>query len=424
MIENRLLSLLSLLLLLGITFSVSAPANNDLLETVGGIEDTKIVKTDFSGNGETQMQFRYLKIPPRVKTSRPSPTVVLLSGGPMPTLQNAAQRIREFPEGSPLIFLDYRGFGANQLMNQKNFQGKEEQFFNSDLMAQDVLAVLRQELITDFILVGQSFGAIVATKVASISPLSPAAVILEGTPHTSFARAEVEAAVAAFNDSLISNMPEQTRKHLRTLLPLEFSQEHWLRLLDEMAVSGPATFSQKVSEIFEIHFNGTDHEKGLLKKQLRPQATFTTPNLTSQILLSEIYQQIHDIQWVDDHFEVWESIDASEQFSSPPFHSGKYKITSPVYYLQGDSDLRTPELSARKHFAQQTTSPLRQFIQLPGSGHKITSHLKPDTLQAFWKAVLSRSFVPHHVFPESNMVNKTPNSCDQLLAVIKKQKKP
>jgi len=295
-----------------------------------------------------------------------STTVIVLPGGPGDTLLNPAVHspTEAFPYGAVptslnIIYTEPRGLGCNQLA-QGDFPFDA---FKTSYIASDILEIIKDRKLDNYILYGASFGTVVATYVASQADAAgvpaPKAVVLEGT----FGRGvpgKFDEYIGGFSQewekTKLQLSPQLAAAFTKDPLPLGFAANVWgSYIFWQLITYGPGMI--KYSPL--VHANETPPNPAL-------KSALTTYAVLAQLPVSERITRIFQTIGCQELFGAWKpdvilkdgklfgsGEDICTGFTYLPYDSAKLNITSPIFYFQGPDDPATPLTSARYHFENQ-----------------------------------------------------------------------
>lgn len=335
------------------------------------------VRKDHSDDKSEMTRIWYEYIPANQPTEK---TIVFIPGGPGATSIGS----NFLPNDYNRIQIDLRGVGCN-FGTALDFP---ETTMTSAQAAIDVALIISKEELKTYIIHGHSYGTLLATHLGSIlnkfTQIQPTAIILEGTMYGAYKdwseyiqqRLDVlnreisnelrshlselmgkDQNVATFIGTIISNSysddgPEETQKIFSKLmsirdqneLKLEFPQDYkmWMTVVNGTTASKPSKTSYVLNAI-----SCKETTAGLNENRFSPIFDGKTLKV---VAIKAGYEPCID-------------------YKHEPYDPGRYQITAPIYYFQGDRDAATPIQGAMKHYLSQKENRKKVFVQLQGRGH-------------------------------------------------------
>ncbi|MBL8943832.1 MAG: alpha/beta fold hydrolase [Myxococcales bacterium] len=317
------------------------------------------------------------------------PTIVHIPGGP------GLGSIGHLPEGIPddvdVVLTDPRGVGCNA-----DGSPHEAAFYGTEKFSTDVLAIIEDLRLDDYVIYGHSYGTVLSTVVAArtteagVQP--PRLVVLEGTLGHAMASDDVayRELWPKVRDAL---PPDVQAKLMADPLPLgkapgvwgetittvlsQYSPEVLLTLLGSLADGGDTT---------EL--------EGLMT------AITGGPPMWEDEVMMGLFQPVACNEIAEDSWfafelqggevvptrNVCEAIDLGE-----PYDAGDWPIPAPIVYVQGDLDPATVYSGARAHFDSQTATD-RTFVTVSGVGHTpLQWRIAGGCGASMWTAILAGS---------------------------------
>lgn len=311
-----------------------------------------------------------------------APTVVVIPGGPGQTLlehnPSEAYPLGVVPPSDfNIVYTEPRGAGCNQLsVDDFPVQG-----LTTDEVALDIVAVVADLKLTNYIIYGASFGTVAATKVAYFIHKqklpAPKAVVLEGTLGKAFP--------GGFKEYFAGYQVEWDR--VKTLLPAMIVQ----------SLSDPNLLLGYDANVWGLHIfqrlipGDIPHYGHFLQYDLWPVAQNDAAGIQR---LKTILDGIKtNLPYYSVKTNIFKALGCQELFGSwgkyiflqngelaysedvcggfkydNQYDSKNWQISVPIIYFQGPFDPATPIASARYHFENQTSSK-RLFVAVDKAAH-------------------------------------------------------
>jgi pimeloyl-ACP methyl ester carboxylesterase len=314
------------------------------------------------------------------------PTVIHVPGGPgVPSIGTALG----LPEGVDVVLTDPRGVGCNAAEAPR-----EASFYSTDRFASDVLAIVRDLELEDYVVYGHSYGTVLGTVVASRAEdeglPAPRLVVLEGVLGPA-----VETDDAAYRtlwpivrdalppdvrDELLADPPPLGRSRgvwgeTITGVLSQYSPDVLFALLMTLADGGD---TQELESLLDAIGGGTPlWEDPVMMGLFRPVAC----------------NEVAEHSWFGFELrdgEVRPTVDACDEIDlSRPYDPADWPIAAPIVYVQGDADPATPITGARAHFDAHADT-TRTFVTVHGVGHvPLQWRIAEACGASVWKAILA-----------------------------------
>ena len=276
------------------------------------------------------------------------------------------------PEGLPanvdLVLTDPRGVGCNAAAAPH-----DASFYSTEQFSADVLAIVEDLELQDYVIYGHSYGTVlgtvVASRVAEAGLPQPRLVVLEGTlGHAvdSDDRAYRElwplvrdALPLDVQDRLLAEPPPLGYSRMVwgetiTTVLSQYSPDVLFALLMTLSEGGDTTELEGFLSLIE----------GL-------------PPMWEDEVLMGLFQPVACNEIAEDSWfgfelqggEVVPTVDACDTIDvGEPYAAADWPIDAPILYVQGDRDPATPFDGARSHFEAQAATD-RRFVTVHGVGH-------------------------------------------------------
>lgn len=400
----------SLLFLFGFVLSIEASADGTCTATAGSRTEICSVEIEYSGQ---RRMYQY-----EIRRPQPgNPTVIEIPGGPGQGYMGQMDSVAAgavIPPNFGIISIDPRGVGKNDY--GADLQGGN---YTSDYGVSDIIAVIKKEHLNNYLIHGQSYGTLVATKLASkISGddgiLKPRGIVLSGVVNKYFEdqlagyNLQIQRALTGFDTHEL----EIITSGLRTI-----KEDIFLR--NENAFAGAITnalvfnieannsmfgdFAPNFKKFLRMLAAGKVDKNNVLYSQF---SEFAKISATKKFNFSEVKREntmaevIKCTEMSKLGFEADISFDLDRlQFIllnadcakkgylvTSPYNSIDYQIKeTPVYYFQGSIDPATQASEAKAHYRNQQNTD-KVYVELAGYSH--TNLLGLSNCQAgLWTAL-------------------------------------
>lgn len=324
-----------------------------------------------------------------------APTIIFIPGGPGQTSTDAALGV---PSGMSLIRTDPRGVGCNQS------EALTDADLSSEEIAKDILAIVRDQHLTRYILHGVSYGTVVATIAAALAQSEktppPMAVVLEGTIGRAFQAGEYDKGYIARWQKLRTQIPERLLADLsQTEMPLGISSRQMASWISALTIFGEVPMGDdyglfQLKRLDGLHENPDDSDN--LRRQIDK---ITAPpsearlRLYKNVTCHELVPDMHDVVY-DFDFKNGELVDSGLRLCDGksldrPFDSANYQVPAPIYYFSGLQDPATPPFQARYHFENQKSARYqRTLVTITNGGHQALSNTLGDCVTPVWRSIV------------------------------------
>lgn len=390
--SQHILSLSHIGALLLTLFSISAMASSHCKPTAKNTEICS-VRVSFAGQDRS---YQY-----EIRAAAPGkPTIIEIPGGPGQGYigkMDEATSAGIVPKDYGVITIDPRGVGANDYGTDA--MGGN---YSSDLEVSDILAVIKKEHLQNYMIHGQSYGTIVATKLGSLLSQNeqiqqPRAIVLSGIVNSAFDdqlkeyNRQLERIVGSFTFNEKSRL-QQAMEQLLTV-PFKGDQSAFSAALmngllfnieDEHSSFGPNTpnlkkflkmlSSGKVDSndpIYQLMLGYAQQYAGKTSdfSAVKRRNTMAEEiKCTEMSVLGEEARVSFDLQAFQLKLENADCEKKGYRLSKP-YESRKYQIVGiPLYYFQGTIDPATPATEAKKHYGFQSSTE-KIYVAISGYSH-------------------------------------------------------
>jgi pimeloyl-ACP methyl ester carboxylesterase len=318
----------------------------------------------------------------RTMPSPGQPTVIFLPGGPGQTsITNGLDTLKKYN----VIYTDPRGVGCNQ----NEFESWSDDFYDSRYLASDILSIIENEKLIDYVIYGQSYGTLLATIIASKIEQThtiprPQLLFLEGIMGRASQGDEWEIEYSKQWNNLKTRLPLDIQQKINAdAWPIKLTPEGLGEGISGFLSLGKGMIDALLIGLFTTQ-NPTELE-GIAKlfqhkpSEIPPSFLKLHRNIScrefsnSQSRPNEPRQLLHG-QLIAGKKTYCDGIAYSRQFDA-----GKWPTTVPLYYFVGENDPNTPVWQAEYHFNHQPLSPKNLIVVQDGAGHApLTVNLSMD----------------------------------------------
>jgi pimeloyl-ACP methyl ester carboxylesterase len=267
-----------------------------------------------------------------------------------------------------LILTDPRGVGCNA-----HGAPHETDFYGTDRFASDVLAIVADLELQDYVLYGHSYGTVLATVVASRATSEglppPRLVVLEGIVGPA-----IENDDAAYRElwgRVRDALPEAVQSQLLAETPpLGFSRLQWGEFITAiLSQTSPQT-------LFDLLMGLDEGQDPSDLRQTVDELTSGPHSWENEEVMSLFRpvacEEIAENSWFGFELvegEVVPTVNACDAIDLvTPYDPADWPIDAPIVYVEGDRDPATTPQGAHAHFDAQPQTD-RTFISVRGIGH-------------------------------------------------------
>lgn len=368
---------------------------------------TILVPLDHSGElSARQLTYGYQLIENTAKESKPK-TLIYLTGGPGAGMIGNYGIVlfdKILSLGFNLILIDPRGVACNGLDQGEVPDG----VISTEQTALDIIEVIKSEKLTNYIIMGQSYGTMLGTvltsKINERSELAqPELLILEGTFGRSLSSGleYLENMVQVFKEEMPKHFPKVKEVFFsgqEKELPFGLPLTYWINTLMTYPTSGSKSFLEVYPEVVDFleGYPETLNDKDLelyFKSDFEDYSTFSG---SEDILLEEDVQETIEMDYVyysimckemspqDPNLgefameggellvRINKNADVCKafEFSKQPYDASNYPLKTKTLYFQGISDGQTP-LYYLEHHYDANTAPEKTVVKVSGGGHGV-----------------------------------------------------
>ncbi|MEM6296470.1 MAG: alpha/beta hydrolase [Myxococcota bacterium] len=324
-------------------------------------------------------------------TDPSAPVVVRIPGGPGQSSSQTDRNAAELPAGATMLFTDPRGVGCNVMEGELD----DDTFYDSVAFAQDILAALRNEGITDWVLYGTSYGTALGTITASMAEaegIPPRVVVLEGTLGRTFLGEEELRGTTQEWAKIMEAVSPAVREEFATESPFGLDGAAWGVAMNTFMAMGsfpgvPDAPAQYLGLLDDPDSSGEVLD--LVRSFAVPQPQEPgSERLFASVGCREIADTVYTPYVLVEGELVPESALCEDTELDRPYDAADWPLSMPIIYLQGSADTRTPMFQALAHVERQPGA-RRYFIELDGTGHNPLSLALVSCAPDFWEAVFA-----------------------------------
>jgi pimeloyl-ACP methyl ester carboxylesterase len=300
-------------------------------------------------------------------TASPTTTVIVLPGGPGATTitPNLPSRYLGMPARWNAILTDPRGAGCNV--------GPPSSTFSTDTLARDILTIIKQVQITDYIIFGASYGTEEATVLATLieadpSVARPRAIVLEGTiGHAWNGYEEYFQGFINQWERLKRSVlqPSTVAQFAGPTYPLGLSSSDWaLIIASQLAVGDTPGSGQSLRALLEPM--NEPAIRGTLAA-VRAAAAQTAP-LILTINCGELTGNLRPGDLSGNRLVLGSTNLCPGGFTNR-YDSASFQTSVPIYYFQGQDDPIVGSAQSMYHFLTHGGS-RRSYVTIGNAGHE------------------------------------------------------
>ena len=326
-------------------------------------------------------QFRY-----RAPASSDQPTLIFLPGGPgQASIGTPSESF--VPAGFGLVQTDPRGVGCNELADV----GEPLAFYQTDELAADVVAIVAELGLDNYVLYGVSYGTVLATvtvhRLESSGLPPPRAVILEGVVGRAFATEFVAQGMIDQWDAIYPALPADALAVLAEPAPLGLTAHDWGEYIaSRLPLGRGPEGSLLANELYllseaAVPLTGMtlEENRAAIAEAVR-QAANADPvdaaglRLFRYVACREITTEA-TTDGLDVVLEAGRLVPAPGQGSmctdlslTTPFDVRRFPSSTKTFYITGERDPNTPAWQGDYHMANHITAE-RTMLFVPDAGH-------------------------------------------------------
>lgn len=339
-----------------------------------------------------------------------SVTIIYLPGGPAATLGDHAV-IDRLPKEYNRIQLDYRGLGCS------NKEDVPAAAINSHNMALDLLTLVKELEIKNYVIYGASFGTVIGTKATSIAEkidfISPISLVLDGVVGGTYGDDHSVESGFVRNWKVVYDLyPKELQEKMAVRDPFGIPDEKWAGFIHSSLYAGlhleekEGEEAGQYEENFPLyHFpmalasDDVDQKtKNMIVKALSNQSDDDEDSLESgkldgfttvYMVCSELYETYYDTEFKNGKLIVGDN-DTCKFFSfTDPYIPLAWPTEkTPIYYFHGQLDPITTEWHLQNHM-ELRISPIEATI-LELGGHGVTARYlyPPKCSEPMWRSIV------------------------------------
>ncbi len=376
-----------------ISFSINISANESLSSLCSEENHintiTRPISTTNMNLGTFEYKYRYL----RSKNST-APVIIFLPGGPGQSSISLDDPRHNDSHG--FIQTDPRGVKCNR------FFGKiPDSAINTQTLSLDIIEIIKELNLKNYILYGVSYGTVLATKVAfeieQLNIAAPKAIVLEGVVGKAESHLQIE--------KNYSRRWEEVKKHLNSTslnilsnvkLPFGIDSTRWALFIKSLLNFGKTPNNDISLKSLLNLLSSSKEQQDILKKLVKDLSQGPNEDeyrLYKLIACSEIYDK--DFATILENGYLVRDFSKDDNCADVPFSQpvdvANWPIRSKIYYFSGTKDVATPIKWARYHFNKQIISLKRIFITVKDGGHNPLKVNLSDCKSNIWGSILENS---------------------------------
>ncbi len=298
-----------------------------------------------------------------------SPTVLFIPGGPGQT--SIDNKGVEIPLSFGIIYTDPRGVGCNEVDSTKT----PDEFYTTQNVASDIVSIVSELKLKNYIIYGQSWGTAVAqiavSQIEKLGLVPPKALVLEGVLGRAFAtKSEV---LDGFNQSwknIKNQMEPEIIKGLTNDSYMGLTSEEWGSLIRGRLATGEAKtidFLTQVSQMPDYNVQAQLRAANGVKP-VDPNHKKLYDLIACRQMYNNNSELNRNIVLVNGELDFGKSSLCQGIESLNPFDSKIWQVKTKTYYFSGASDPLTPVWQRDYHINNQKSSE-KVVITLNGAGH-------------------------------------------------------
>ncbi len=308
-----------------------------------------------------------------INIDRSKPVFIYIPGGPG---QTSIRQVPGWLEKENTILTDPRGVGCNE----QNPDSTPDEFYTSAEIANDIIGMIRQEKIENYVLYGTSFGTMVATMIASkvshdSSIAKPKSILLEGIMGRASHGQEWEQNVSTQWLKLKKDLPDNIRSKIDAdEWPVPVTPEDMGEGVSQWLTLGKGMLSSILTGLF----NSTEkkQQEEIIKnffhynpQSLPPNFVKVHRNISCREFSNEQSAPDEPRLLVKGQLVPGKKTYCSGIAYSNPYDAGNWLVEAPIFYFVGENDPATPVWQAEYHFTKQTKTARFLTIIGEGAGH-------------------------------------------------------
>lgn len=324
------------------------------------------------------------------------PIVLHLSGGPgQPGIKDDEKTFYR------QIRIDLRGIGCN-----KTTVTSPDEFFDSEIFATDVVAIIETLKLKHYIIEGTSYGTALGTIVASKldkSTYKPQALIFEGTVGRAYNQSDIRAAYVARWNQIWTSFSTQTQNILREKNPLGLSGTQWGQAIALFLSLGHAAPGEDATVKFlnqalscepQLSSSECSSKRSKIKPVIEQFRFSGVDSYQDQLYFHTMCRELspggHELDFIlSEGRLIPDPKDHCNGVTlSKPFYAEQFPYSIPTFYFSGGLDVGTPPWQTLYHVNANTHSP-RTIITVPEGGHNSLGKGLKDCKDAVLREILT-----------------------------------
>jgi pimeloyl-ACP methyl ester carboxylesterase len=312
-----------------------------------------------------------------------SPVVIYLTGGPgFTSIGNFGKEgAGGVPDRYTVILVDQRGTGCSSAPEDVTYP---YEFYTTEYMAEDVIALIKALKLTNYYLHGISFGTVHGTVVASLLErrglTPPKGLILQGVVGQAYRGTEEINGYYAREWARVKPLvdPVVLQELSTSEHPYGYDLQRWRNYLNELLYYGDYPGSGSLVPMLLNPLASSDPatveaaktklqaDMGFFESEKRKNTMIYTAVACRELFAPYRPWYFRDGEFIVDGPEICPLLGAPEY--TRPYDSANYPVTVPIYYFIGSNDPSTPPEQGGAHFDKQVRAK-RQMVTVRNAGH-------------------------------------------------------
>lgn len=308
-------------------------------------------------------------------------TVIYIPGGPGGDSIGLAQADKELRDFN-IIYIDPRDTGCN-FVAEDTFKLKH---ITTDEHAKDIIRVIQDLRLSNYIIYGGSYGTVVAMVVAAEAErlgLHPRAVVLQGVVAKAFTHGIKQTTAEEIN-ALMASSPLLVDFFKSTQPILGYSIDQWAALSMGLIVYSRSFLKDVFESARQFEQAPSSPEKDQFKKDISGMMASLTEKEhlgKSSFYFAVACREIAEGDFLespvlrDGKLTRIPAVDqqalklCADLGPKKFYDADRYQIRAPLYYIQGGNDPSTPINYAKFHYAGQKSSTQKIWLGVANGGH-------------------------------------------------------
>ncbi|MFZ4402508.1 MAG: hypothetical protein ACOYOK_00260 [Pseudobdellovibrionaceae bacterium] len=344
-----------------VLFCNCAFADTDRCTSPTIIKSTHLTNpVDSKRSSSIEFKYRY------IKGADNYPVVIKIPGGPGGTAINNDPN-PSFDPRVGWIQIDPRNTGCNSI-------NLPIEFVTTQIEVYDILQIIKDLKLNNYVLFGTSYGTVVATQLAVEAEKQklPGSrmVILEGVLGRSFNDLEQEKSFAFFWNLYKQKISTTLLEELKKESPFSIPSEAWGKYFSQMLYLGT---HPEYGDIGLMTFKMLEDPKtrSIILDQVKAKSIDTDhlSQVFQSISCSDLVENAGDVDFKNANMIPYiPANNVCKHTKLNKYDSAKFQISAPIVYFNGSNDPATPIAQAKYHFLNQK-SKTKTFVEVVNGGH-------------------------------------------------------